>query len=893
MKITGANLVTNGNFTTGADGLSGWTSEASGLLNWQVADGQGPDGTNAVVAQSQSIQESTTLTNVVKLSTGIYVISYYAYFPSDVSTSATNGNVNYVAWFVNTDGSFTASRTVSGIKSVKAETWTEIADTVMVEVGTEYLVFQANNVPEGTKFANFSVHAAKEVYDTRILDRKIAYMRQLAEDENFNKCDPMYLDDVLDFCEEAEGDIKKGKVETVNAGENWLDQLDQALTDYLDASTENITKNEYFQWVEDLTKMTKYNRKDLKGNTQYGGFMFRQDGAETGAETNWVHGNGAEYISKWILKGNTNGPGSVALYSKKMPAGKYFVAMDVRTGTAGRGSNDWSTVWDITTNAQAFVNNDKAELVAMEDGERYTRIYAVGEVKEGEPLEAGVWWESMEGNNPTPEFFVMNFEIRSFGNVADVVAHKEAWTAFKTQYDAAANNRKKIVAMQADKVNYPWEQATLAEALATWDPFFDAVASWVTADGEDAGVASTDELNNWAKYQGGDIPEDEKATYQVVRGYQSAINEVTAANQPIADLTAAIKEAQSTRDDDMYSTGDKATFQTAINAAQTVLDDIQANTTDAKMEADVARIKTELEKLAAAKEAFIESGTLTPIIDIDFSNDFTKDADDNYIIAGTKGQMFFGTNVNTDKTTHTTAFELGYGDECPGILRMSNNGSGATVTLDAADMPTDNDVLRIQFDYWGGKLNGSTPLIFALLNADGNKVAGIEWNVKDWIFSAVNDFNDEANNGLDFCSYITWLGEQSFTSGAQICVDNNKTSFDLIVDYKGKAMRGSMTNGTNGTCEGGYVPIPDVEDNKITTISFSAKGNNEGRRSWLDNLVVYKYASQAEGPIETGITEVAPATVADGAVYTIGGVKVQSATKPGLYIQNGKKFVVK
>jgi hypothetical protein len=44
--------------------------------------------------------------------------------------------------------------------------------------------------------------------------------------------------------------------------------------------------------------------------------------------------------------------------------------------------------------------------------------------------------------------------------------------------------------------------------------------------------------------------------------------------------------------------------------------------------------------------------------------------------------------------------------------------------------------------------------------------------------------------------------------------------------------------------------------------------------------------------ITSGIKNVANAA-ADNAVYTLSGVRVTSAAKPGLYIRNGKKFVVK
>ena len=112
-------------------------------------------------------------------------------------------------------------------------------------------------------------------------------------------------------------------------------------------------------------------------------------------------------------------------------------------------------------------------------------------------------------------------------------------------------------------------------------------------------------------------------------------------------------------------------------------------------------------------------------------------------------------------------------------------------------------------------------------------------------------------------------------------MDKNKTSVDLIIDYKAQTLQGSMVNGTNGTSEGQPVAIPEIADNKIVKISFAATGNNDARRSWFDNLLVYKYPSQAAGPIFDGIATLNVKS-AGNAVYTLSGLRVKSAVKPGL-----------
>ena len=182
-----------------------------------------------------------------------------------------------------------------------------------------------------------------------------------------------------------------------------------------------------------------------------------------------------------------------------------------------------------------------------------------------------------------------------------------------------------------------------------------------------------------------------------------------------------------------------------------------------------------------------------------------------------------------------------------------------------------------------------------LRNAAGERVAGFNLNRYDGSVG-FNDFNDEANTGLDLLKYVNGVGSNGAQNGypngndENICIDINKSTFDLVVDYKANAVQGGVNSAKNGICTGAFLPIrSDVTDNKVTQFVIYSNYTNNTRRSWLDNFKVYKYVSSAEG---TGIKTVNVKS-ADNAVYTLSGVRVKSAVKPGLYIQNGKKVVIK
>ena len=920
-KTTGNNLVVTGNF----EAANGWKNELGNDLSsdiWSVEPGKGPNGETALMSlDGGSVGTDVSVTNSWTVSTaGIYVISYKVKGPDDASTTTSSvaaGNANYIDFFVNATGAAdkTDARQVAEAVKYGAE-WTEITDTVELHVG-DYLVFVASKLSAGTLLTDFGLNQVVAVYDTRIAERRIAFAKKLLDDPNFNveaaAEEHANLADVI--IPAVEGQIAANQVDDPDVAAGLMAAFEEGLTSYLDATTVNLATEELFKYVSDVADLPKYNRGQIKSGQQIGGFLFRGDNWQHGvyrdANNNIIQGpegkTGLPYLQKAIQAGqNGPGPGSVALANKSLPAGKYYISAEMMNAAM---DGKYNTSFDLECAVKAFVGTDSVDLGTIK-GEEYVKFYAVATLENGQDFEAGFWWD---GPTTGAQFNITRFEVRSFGDIADAAAHKEAWDAFKAQWSAATDNRAKLESLIGDK-NLPWGQDSLKAAQNQWDPYYQEIVNkgWVNADGNDAGVASTDEMNEWAEHQGfyPTVEEGEDSTfynryvkYAVVRGYQDAANYVTNLNKPLADLAEAIKNAENELNDDKNTNGDKVGLQLAINDGKDTLADILENTTDATREADVETVNFVINMLANAVIDFLESAKLEPFVDIDFSNNFEAVEEDGtvtgYVIKGAAGQMeFVATNVTANNDDVSPAWNAGYTYEkgfkasedterlLIDVLRIGK--SEATVNIE--EPFTDNDVLRVSFDAYVGNLSKGN-LGIDLRNEANERVAGFCLNRYDGAVS-YNDFNNDANTGLDLLKYVTGYGAKTVNDDG-IYNEKNKSVFELIVDFKAQTVQGIVNNATNGSCTGEVLPLPaSVTDSKVKKFVLYSNYNNSTRRSWFDNLKMYKYASSAEGPIVDAIQQVAVPAVSN-TIYTLSGVQVKKASKPGLYIINGKKAVIK
>ena len=91
--------------------------------------------------------------------------------------------------------------------------------------------------------------------------------------------------------------------------------------------------------------------------------------------------------------------------------------------------------------------------------------------------------------------------------------------------------------------------------------------------------------------------------------------------------------------------------------------------------------------------------------------------------------------------------------------------------------------------------------------------------------------------------------------------------------------------------------LKDYADDLPLGVEKTVKGEDE---DWVvvDNFRLTYYGNnttveEVEKTLTTGIEDVTETKVSDNRIYNLQGVQVQNASKPGLYIKNGKKFVVK
>ena len=739
-----------------------------------------------------------------------YVITF-SFMGTDGSSSITDGAQNQIdAWASPQDDQGTHAGTinidymqVASTFTIKANEWVDVSWTFIdtlaanseAEGGYLNILFSRINT-ENIIATNLKIFKVEQVYDTRIAQKKIDFVKKLMEDPNFDTEEAAELKEELAATIESVQEMMDGNDEsfdTEDAANYIISALDESIENFLSVTSQSMNG--------------QLDNIDIKSIGAYGRGRFSSAGCLTLEGGNWGHFSGADYLRSAIQKNYANNA-TVKINNSNFPAGKYFFSAEMRNA---RTSAAWPCdplVFTLTTeNSTMWVGGDPLY------GEAYQQFYVIGDVAEDGTFEAGVYWPGVTSGGAA--FEIKNLQVRGFGNPLDKVARAEAWSSFITQWNEAKNARTALIA-KADDANYPWANDTIQKTIDRWDPIYNKFLNvWVDEEGNDLGVADNDELQAFGAgtYMGYDLAEGEDTTWMnkfvLVRAYQYANRYIVEQNKPIADLQADITSAIATRDDAMNSACDKDIINEWIDAAQAVYDDVIANTNDEKQEEDTQRINELLDSYDDTVEAFKESGVLKPIIDIDFSNGFTAitDPEDEeivtaYEIQGAAGKMVFSTvaNVQPDLSVDGQYWQLGYGGDALDVLHVGS--SEAYVELAEEDIPTDEDVIRVNFDLWLGNLSNGFMTV-ELRNDENKRVGGFSIDSYNNVV-AYNDFNNQTfestgnmtditssstngGEGMDLRGYKRGLGSSS-VGNIGIYADGAKNSFDLVFDYKAKTL---------------------------------------------------------------------------------------------------------
>lgn len=446
----------------------------------------------------------------------------------------------------------------------------------------------------------------------------------------------------------------------------------------------------------------------------------------------------------------------------------------------------------------------------------------------------------------------MNFSmIEEQDNLNLLVERQKAWDAFFGHWCSATVIRNEVISKIGNK-EYPWEQDSLSNAVKQWDSYYNIARDngWISANNTDSGKASIQELQEWASHQGyypqesaGDNNIDYILYYRyaVERGYKFADEYVKDANKLMIELKNAITEHKKCLDNERYLTCDKTLYELTIQDAEDLFMEISENSTNERRSEDEERIKKQIEDLLSAQAVFVNSGSITNLVSIDFSQNAVKDTDDLYYVEGTNGKMSFSDFETENTTANNVKYAIGYGSNfrVNGILHVGN-GEG-TVEINESNLPNDDEVIEVNFDLWFGKLSGKYCYV-DLRNAHNEKVAGFRLNSYNGTLD-YNDFNDTLSvggTGMDVLSVRSALGSPE-TPDAGICSEINRSSFILRVNRKTNTALGTLKT-YKGISEGKHIMLnKDLTDNKVAKIVIGSDYNNSERRCWFDNLNVYKY----------------------------------------------------
>lgn len=557
-KVTGENLVTNGNFS---DATTGWTNQDGtevSALSWQYTEAAGPNGEAALM--SLSGEEGNVLARSFELNAGTYSISYWIKGETGGTTSTAVGGTNYAAFYVNNDASLsTVVRQVSDQESFSTE-WTQVTDTVDIASG-EYLVMYFDRMATGTMVTGFEINEVTQVYDTRILERRINFVKEmLAKPEYF----PNMYDDMVGILSAVEATIK-------GEGEPFfnIDNIAET-TDFLTNEFEPVVKEFMAQNSADMIAAWSIKRWVASGKVQKGNGV----GGWSGSGGRWFHnGNGVadeddaivNYIEGFDL------PDATQYISKEglKPGSPFMLSMDVMGYWFVAKASSGKSVINYNSNPSGvsiYVNADTLDCGVF-DERNYTTYTVFGTVGEDGKLTAGMNFvlpEAERGVARGGRVFIANPILLMMGT-----SQAEQDLAVLVKNIAAQQNGLKVMIDSAKTVTaktaeYPWGMDALIAAIPAIEDYLNSTYSVVDAEGNN--VSLTVDLTDEQKALPTDIENQMKAM-------RTAIQNLYALNQPIYDIAERIAYHRGVIVDELYAgavAATRAEYEAAIAAAETL-----------------------------------------------------------------------------------------------------------------------------------------------------------------------------------------------------------------------------------------------------------------------------------------------------------------------------------
>lgn len=884
-RITGADLVTNGQFTDGS--TAGWT--ATDEANFPLAAVFGISEEGGVAVQAGQTDLAAGMYQAVKIEMGgTYVVSFKVkgaaagYTDHDLTGAATN----YINAYFNTDGTLgTKDGTTllygeNGVGggyqfSYNADDFVEVFFAVEAPQDGNIMI-DFRGMAEGLIIKDVECHTAEEVYDDRIANDRIAYFKKYTADGNFEGAEyDSFLasvkaveDAIAANASPAEMATLMDNLETdwaLFAEANFSNVLDLIPTKDGSSNTGNNSAN-WMHWVSKWNKLSN----DYKNQAPWSWTTDR-----------WSHKTAAANSPlqiQWQRKasGDWN---NIATLTATLDPGTYYWGVTGQGGMMTLDKARWARSWANENAAtQLFFNGDTTEVFILNSARNTDYVFKF-ELAEAKELTLGIICNT---NSAATD----GFDVQFINPVLyKVIVEGEPTPEEKAYLDAVAaqlealQGRIDVANGYLSEANdtLPWGKETLKVGV---DEAQARYAEWAALD-EDAILG--------AYYDDENIP-DTIMTNGVRFLNNNYINPFIAMNKPLTDMPGAIVVAKDVLGQRIYSSSAKKDDFAALIAASEKMyaEKLLAPFSSADSLALVDQ-KAALEAMAVEFKAAID---YTVIVDIDFGTteapaafethttepDSLGETTTYYTIAGAKGVITFS------DITGSYPYALGWGSatdetgaviatDSLGMLRVGN--SEATVEFSGAPIAA-TDIVNIKFDFYAGNLTKGKAG-YKVLAAEGDTICGL--------FYSAYDGNDDMNTfGINYTA-LPKVGSGS-ASNAAIAASSNKTQFDIVLDYGAKTMY-CTTISSKGTVTSEAIALPELAPAKFVLYS---NYTNTDRRCWFDNLKIWNIAA---GAVEQGIENVESVKVLDNNMYNLQGQRILAPVKGQIYIQNGKKMLAK
>ena len=399
-RITGADLVTNGQFTDGS--TKGWT--ATDEANFPLTAVFGPSEEGGVAVQAGQTALTAGMYQAVKIEMGgTYVVSFKVkgaaagYTDHDLTGSATN----YINAYFNTDGTLgTKDGTTllygeNGVGggyqfSYNADDFVEVSFAVEAPQDGNIMI-DFRGMAEGLIIKDVECHTAEEVYDDRLIEERLEYIRVFLRNPYFYdkayyddlNSSVMGMNDIIDFGWELSLEQMEMRMTELNAV--WAQFAEANLSNVIElipttdgsANTGNNSAN-WMNWTGKYNKLTQYNGK-APWSWSTDRWAHKTAAANSPMQIQWMRGAAAN--NSW---------NNIATLTATLDPGTYYWGVTGQGGMMTLNKNRWARSWaDECAETKLFFNGDTV-LVGYLNAARNLDYVVKFELEEAKEITLGI-----------------------------------------------------------------------------------------------------------------------------------------------------------------------------------------------------------------------------------------------------------------------------------------------------------------------------------------------------------------------------------------------------------------------------------------------------------------------------------------------------------------------